>query len=169
MAVFSAEDSERLDYQLLLDGGVALYYQHEVLGEDVAWLALEKYELLQFDDGAMESLDSFHFEARLKFGAPETYEPTYEGFRGAASALEIPEVGGVALVFVGVDELAASDPISALRLFDVISDVSREFMLQGRRLVCLAQSDEPDLDLGPIGGKPLDWNPRERPAWTRGL
>ena len=169
MAVFSAEDSERLDFKLLLDGGVALYYQHEVLGEDVAWLALEKYELLQFDDGAMDSLDSFHFEARLKLGAPEDYEPSFEGFRAAASRLPIPEDGGVALVFTAVDRLAESDPISTLRLFDVISDVSREFMLQGRRLVCLAQTDDPDLDLGPIGGKPLTWNPRERPAWTRGL
>lgn len=169
MPVFSTDDCNRLDFEILAEGGVALYYQHEVLGEDVAWLALEKYEVLQFDDGAMDSLDAFHFEARLKLARGSAYEPTLDGFRESASRLQVPDPGGVALVFTGIDRLAAVDPISTLRLFDVIADLSHEFLLFGRRLVALAQSDGPDLDLGPIGGKPLSWNPRERAGWTRGL
>lgn len=169
MAVFSTEDCNRLDFEILAEGGVALYYQHEVLGEDVAWFALQKYEVVQFDDGAMDSLDAFHFEARLKFDHAVNYEPSFDGFREATSNLMVPEAGGIALVFIGVDKLAATDPRAALRLFDVIADLSREFLLFGRRLVALAQSDSPSLDLGPIGGKPLTWNPRERAGWTRGL
>lgn len=169
MAVFSTDDCDRLDFEILTEGGVALYYQHEVLGEDVAWFALEKYEVVQFDDGAMDSLDAFHFEARLKLSVAGDYEPTFDGFRVAVSQLAVPDPGGVALVFTGIERLATMDPVSTLRLFDVISDLSRECSLYGRRLVALAQSDEPDLDLGPIGGKTLTWNSRERAGWTRGL
>ncbi|MBL4687471.1 MAG: hypothetical protein JKY37_22940 [Nannocystaceae bacterium] len=169
MGVFSPEDCNRLDFEVLAEGGVALYYQHEVLGEDVAWFALEGYEVVQFDDGAMDSLEAFHFEARLKLSPDREYDPSFDGFREATSRLQVPDPGGVALVFTNVDKLAEADPISTLRLFDVVADLSREFLLFGRRLVALAQTDAPDLDLGPIGGRTLTWNPRERAGWTRGL
>lgn len=169
MAVFAPEDRERLDYQVMAEGGVALYFQHEVLAEDIAWLALERYEVAQFDEEALDSVEGFHFEARLKLGFPESYEPTPQSLRDALSALTIPADGGVALVLPGVDRIA-KDNLDGLRaIAEVISDLSHTYALTGERMLALMQSDNPELDLGMIGGRPVCWNLRERQAWTRGL
>jgi len=169
MAVFSAEDSSRLDFEILKAGGISLYYQHEILAEDVSWLALEKYEVVQFEDEAMDSMDAFHFEARLKFGVGAEYEATPDGFRTSASQLSLVEPGRVALVLTGIDRLAADDPEQTRALLDAVAMLSCEGLLFGRRIIALAQSDVGDLEIGPIGARSIGWNARERAGWTRGL
>lgn len=169
MAVFSSEDCNRLDFEILAEGGVALYYQHEVLGEDLAWLALERYEVVQFDEEALDSVMGFHFEARLKLGFPEGYEPTLEYLRDYLSEVEVPAEGGVVLVLLGVERIAEDDLEGLRGIVDVIRDLSHEFVLTGHRFLALMQSDDPELDLGAFGARPVLWNPRERMPWTRGL
>lgn len=169
MAVFRSEDCNRLDFEILAEGGVALYYQHEVLGEDLAWFALERYEVIQFDEEALDSVEGFHFEARLKLGFPEDYEPTREGLREGLSELPVPEEGGMALVLPGVNRIAADDGEGLRELLGVVAEVSHEFMLTGHRFLALLQSDDPELDVGTFGSRTVAWNPRERMPWTRGL
>lgn len=167
--MFRSEDCNRLDFEILAEGGVALYYQHEVLGEDLAWFALERYEVIQFDEEALDSLEGFHFEARLKLGFREDYEPTPEGLREGLSELPVPDEGGTALVLLGIQRIAAEDAEGLRALLAVITELSHEFMLTGQRFVTLLQSDDPELDVGAFGPRQMAWNPRERMPWTRGL
>jgi hypothetical protein len=169
MAVFSAEDCNRLDFEILAEGGVALYYQHEVLGEDLAWLALERYEILQFDEESMDSIEAFHFEVRIKLGLDENQPATYEGLRDALARVAVPANGGYALILESVDQLAVENPTAVHRLCEVFSDVSREFLLTGHRFLALLQTDDPQLTVPPFGAREPCWNPRERAPWTRGL
>jgi RNAse (barnase) inhibitor barstar len=169
MAVFSADDCNRLDFEILAEGGVALYYQHEVLGEDVAWLAVERYEIVQFDEESMDSIEAFHFEFRLKLGLGDDYEPTYDGLRDALTEVEVPADGGFAIVLEAVDQLSIENPGAVHRLCEIFADVSREFLLTGQRFVALLQTDDPQLTIPPYGAREVAWNPRERAPWTRGL
>jgi len=169
VAVFRPEDCNRLDFEILADGGVSLYHQHEVLGEDLAWFALERYEVIQFDEESLDSLDGFHFEARLKLGFPQDYQPTLEHLREALSELSVPDEGGVALVLPGVHRIATDDRGGLRGMLDVLADLSHEFLLTGHRFLALVQSDDPELELGSVGARPVRWNPRERLPWTRGL
>lgn len=169
VAVFHPEDCNRLDFEILAEGGVALYYQHEILGEDLAWFALERYEVIQFDEEALDSVEGFHFEARLKLGFPEDYEPTLDNLREALSELHVPDEGGTALVLPGAHRMAQDDREGFVSLVGVISDLSHEFLLTGQRFVALLQSDDGELEVGEVGARSILWNPRERMAWTRGL
>lgn len=169
MAVFSSDDCDRLDYRILAAGGVSLYFQHEVLAEDLAWFAVEGYDLVQFDEEAMDSIGSFHFEARLKLAAEDDYGPSPQGFRDALGAALGDDSVGLVVVLPTIDKLAESDPQETLRLLDAIADHSRESMMVGRRILALTQSDDPQLDLGLIGGKVVQWNEREHQPWARGL
>lgn len=169
MAVFLPDDSERLDYQVLAQGGVALYFQHEILAEDIAWLALERYEVAQFDEEALDSVEGLHFEARLKLDFPQSYEPSPDHFRDALRVLSVPPDGGIALVLPGVERIAADDRDGLIALVEVIRHLSHERALRGERFLALLQSDDPELDLGSLGAQPLPWNAREAQAWTRGL
>lgn len=169
VAVFHPEDCNRLDFEILAEGGVALYYQHEILGEDLAWFALERYEVIQFDEETLDSVDGFHFEARLKLGFPENYEPTLDNLRDALSELDVPSEGGIALVLPGAHRMAEEDREGFNSLVGLISELSHEFLLTGQRFLALVQSDDGELEVGPVRTRPILWNPRERMAWTRGL
>jgi len=169
VAVFRPEDCNRLDFEILAESGVALYYQYEVLGEDLAWFALERYEVIQFDEEALDTLDGFHFEARLKLGFPEDYQPSFDDLREALSEMRVPVEGGTALVLPGAHRLAQDDQAGFANLLGVMADLSHEFMLTGQRFLTLVQSDDGELDVGTVGSRRVLWNPRERMAWTRGL
>ncbi len=169
MAGFSPEDCNRLDFEILAEGGVSLYFQYEVLGEDMAWFALERYEVIQFDEEGLDSVEGLHFEARLKLGFPENYEPTFDSLRESLSQMDVPPAGGVALVLPGIERIAASDPEGMRGLLEVISGLSHEFLMTGQRFLALLQSNDPELALGDFGPRQVVWNPRERMPWTRGL
>lgn len=169
MAVFRPEDCNRLDFEILADGGVALYHQHEVLGEDLAWFALERYEVIQFDEEATDTIEGFHFEAQLKLGFPSDYEPTFDCLRDSLSEINVPEEGGVALVILGAERMVQDDVEGLRGIIQVITDLSHEFMLTGQRFLALIQSDNPELSVAEVGARSVTWNPRERMPWTRGL
>lgn len=169
MAAFSPDDCNRLDFEILAEGGVSLYYQHEVLGEDLAWLAVEHYEILQFDEEALDTIDAFHFEFRVKMGLGDDYEASYDGLRDALSEVQVPANGGCAVVLEAVDQLMIENPNAVHRLCEVFADVSREFLLTGQRFIALLQTDDPQLTIPPFGAREVAWNPRERAGWTRGL
>jgi hypothetical protein len=51
MALFtnSPEDWDRLDFQILRDGGISLYWREEYLAADLQALAAEGYDTYQFN------------------------------------------------------------------------------------------------------------------------
>jgi len=49
MACFREGEWERLDFQLLRDGPIVMYFREQVLGEDVSWLRAHGYIVDRFD------------------------------------------------------------------------------------------------------------------------
>jgi hypothetical protein len=45
----SPADWQRLDWQILRDGGIALYWRQEYLTDDVQWFASQNYDIYEFD------------------------------------------------------------------------------------------------------------------------
>jgi hypothetical protein len=56
----SAEDWQRLDWQILRDGGIALYWRQEYLADDVWWLASQNYDIYEFDCELWRSEDEMY-------------------------------------------------------------------------------------------------------------
>ena len=169
MTAFRPDETDRLDYTILSRGGVCLYFQHDVLAEDIAWLGVERYEIVQFDEDGMFAPQFFHEEARAKLRFPTDYEKSLPAFFEQLSKLEIPEAGGLAIILVGIEALVENDASFVHGVLDALSQASGRFILTGRRLVTLVQSEEANLELPPIGTRPIAWNPREAQPWARGL
>ena len=73
----------------------------------------------------------------------------------------MPEAGGLAVILERLDAyVAATDRGEAWALLDVFEGASRHFLLTGRRLVVLAQSEEL-LQLDAVGARSVVWNPKE--------
>ena len=72
-----------------------------------------------------------------------------------------PTSTGLALVFVGYDAFAVRRPRTAHLVLDIVADHSRQAALYGRRLICLVQSDDPEIRFEPVGATGVRWNDAE--------
>src|SRR6185436_7352827 len=105
MTSFSFDESgwSRLDFRLLRDGGVILYHSGVVLGDDLAWLRGEKYEVHDFDARRWKTEDDFHDDMSKALKFPEYYGRNLDAFNDCMTDVEVPIEGGMAIVIRNVD------------------------------------------------------------------
>ena len=156
-----------LDWTILQNGPVALFYKPTVLDDAIAWLKRRGYAVATADCGTDPSkrgvLDTI--TAALSFPAGANLD----GFNDYCWQLEVPDDGGFALVLLHYDRVAAADQKLAETVLDILAGSARNKLLFGRRFICLVQSDNPRLTFGPVGGRPPTWNPGEWFNKDRGL
>jgi RNAse (barnase) inhibitor barstar len=171
MAVFTRDPEElsRLDWWIPQNGAVSLYFRSQVLAEDVAWFREQGYRVHAFDCTGWLSGDLFHNAVCRVLDLPDWYGPNLDAFNDSLSDLAVPDAGGVVLQFTRFDVFAANLPRVARDVLDIIETNSRHHLLFGGRLIALAQSNDPSISLGPVGARPVSWNPREWLAKQRGL
>jgi len=173
MAAFddTLEDSHRLGWHILSRGGVSLYFRRAVLRGDMAWLTAEHHDVTEFDAATWLSVGAMHDDLSRRLASPAYYGRNFHALRDCLeNDLAVPDRGGRALVFVHYDAFvrgAGADPPdppgqgAAGGVMDHVVGASRHFPLTGRRLLALAQSDDPHLRFGPLGGMHADWNEKE--------
>jgi RNAse (barnase) inhibitor barstar len=169
MAVFHDGAFQRLDWNLLRHGPIALYYRPDVLAEDVTWLIQHDYIINQFDCQIWQSPDDLHQALATELAFPDYYGRNLAALNDCLSDLAIPDPGGRVLVFAHYDQVARQWPEMAWHVLDIIADQSRSFLLFGRRLIALIQTDDPQLVFDPVGACPVSWNSREWFNKNRGL
>jgi hypothetical protein len=65
------------------------------------------------------------------------------------------------LVFTGYDKFAARCPRAAQIVLDIFAAQAENTALIGHRMMCLVQSDDPDIEFEPVGAMPVMWNMAE--------
>ncbi len=172
MAIFTDQDIEKdppLDWFLLRDSPVTLYYRPAILEEDVAWLRARRYKVFSFDCARWMSEDAFHDDIQEALGFSDFYGRNLNAFNDRMRYLEIPDIGGFVLVFRRFDCFAEQDHDTAHFVLDVIASNSRTYALLGRRLIALVQSDDPRIEFEPVAACLVGWNSREWLNANRGL
>ena len=94
---------------------------------------------------------------------PDDYgRTTWPGFiDGLTDHLLSPRRELVVLVLSGFDQAAARPETEVMVLLDLLACIGRWHLLFGRRLICLVGTDNPDLDLSPLGAEHVRWNRHE--------
>ena len=164
MAAFRDDPSEweRLDWRLLQNGAVALYHRPAVLAADIDWLAGAAYRIVRVDCREWAAAGTPHPSLASALDFPSHYGANLDALADVLTDLEIPEHAGLAIVLDRLDAyVAAVDRGEAWALLDVFEGASRHFLLVGRRLLVLAQSDDPRLAFDRVGARPVVWNPKE--------
>jgi RNAse (barnase) inhibitor barstar len=170
MAIFQGDqDYQRLDWELLKNGAVTLYYRPAILDEDIAWLADHGYLKHDFDCASWSSEDDFHDAVGAGLQFPGWYGRNIDAFGDCLCDIEIPDESGCVLVFRRYDKFAARLPNLAQWVLDDIQDNSRILSLWGRRLLALVQTDDPRLEFVKVRDCCAHWNPREGAYAARGL
>jgi len=169
MAIFCENDFERLDWRLLQNGSITLYWRVELLAADKNWFAKHGYLINEFDCSEWRDGKSFHDAFTKGLNFPDLYGRNLDALNDCLSDVEIPDDTGRLLVFQRFDCFATSIPEAASGVLDIIELNARRFLLFGRRLVTLIQSNDPGISFNLVGARPVTWNPREWLNKDRGL
>ncbi len=132
-----------------------------MLDADVAWLASHAYDVKTFDCRTWRDSDATHDSLAATLGFPDYYGRNSAALNDCLSDLAIAEDGGTVLVFSRFDDFAKRDPRFANGMLDIIAHNARTFLLFGRRLLALVQSDDPRIVLEPVAAMAVSWNGQE--------
>lgn len=105
--------------------------------------------------------------AALSF--PDYYGMNLDALNDCLSDVEIPADGGLAIILLRFNVFASQHRDEAQSILDIFADNARRFLLFGRRLLVLAQSDDPRISFEPVGAMSVQWNPKEWLNASRGL
>lgn len=174
MVVFNddARATDREDFLLLHYGHLHLFRNAWALSRLVTDLAGLGYEIVEVDAASCDGADSLRDAV---IGAIDDWPRDYgrgswPGFNdGLMDCLLTAERRLVVLVLNGLDQARAQDDASVLVLLDLLASIARWHLLFGRRLICLIETDDTELDIGALGGERLGWSRHEfRLAHRRG-
>jgi hypothetical protein len=159
----------RLDWRLMQNGPVALYFRAQILDEDLHWLKEHGYRLFDFDCSTWATRDDFYSAVYVALGFPEPVKGNLNGLNDYLSQVEVPKESGCALAFRRFDLLATDDPEFAHGILDTIADNSRRKMLFGERFFAMIQSNDAMIRFDLVGAQPATWKHREWLNSKRGL
>jgi len=159
MTIFqnNSDEWQRLDWSILQNGWISLYWKNEVLDEDLEWFKKENYILVDFDSKTWTEEKEMHKQLKKKLNFPEYYGENFDALNDCLSELKILNFGQI-VTFRHLDSL---DPKRVHKLLDVFASNSRRQMLFGKRLIILAQVDNPNYRIEQVGATPVMWNGAE--------
>lgn len=171
MACFRNEPEEwqRLDYLILREGSIYLYFHHSALDESISWLKENGYQLDEFDTEKWKTEELMHEDFASKLSFPEYYGKNLDALNDCMSDVEIPFDSGRAIVFRGYDTFNSRFPRTAQIVLDIFDEASRQHMVFGERFVGLVQSNDPAIRFDQTGRYSARWNAHEWLNTSRGV
>jgi RNAse (barnase) inhibitor barstar len=175
MAVFETDVLWNHPIDFRLHGGPKLFWQPTVLRSTLKWLADARYQIVEFDAGEWPTESAMHSDLADKFNFPDYYGRNLDALNDCLRDVAVYEnfavkgATGLVVVFHHIDQFVQADRRAAENLLDILAATSEFGMQFGHRILCLAQTDDPRLSLGPVSIAAWQWNPEEWFDSKRGL
>lgn len=159
----------RIDWDLLHNGPINLYWRLPYVEADTSWLLAHGYQVDSFDASSWDTEEEMHLDLKTKLEFPDYYGGNLNALNDCLRDLEISDDGGRAIAILHFDHFASRMPEVAWNVLDILADQSRNALLFGRRLLAIVQSDDVRFSLRPVGATSVHWNPKEWLNSDRGL
>lgn len=169
--MFKEANHNRIDWRLMQNGAVNLFWRAELLEEAQRELAGLGYEMI---DIAFTNLDQFKLDlsAALKWEAQFGYSQWGGNLNALNDGLSWFSNEGpqrVALCITRFHGLWSADKRLAKHLLHRIEYESRNALLVGKHLIGLIQTNNAEFHIEGLGGRGANWNDREWLMAKRGL
>jgi hypothetical protein len=152
-------------FHLAKNSTVTLFWH--ALDDTADWLTEHGYQLVRLDATAWTAQADFHREVKVALDFPDYYGNNLNAFNDCLRDVAMYSYGadrqatGTVLVFTGYDAFVRREPRTAAAILDIVANAARWAMLFGHRMLCLVQSDDPEITFSPVGATPVMWNPAE--------
>src|SRR6478752_9753549 len=176
MAAFdsTAELSHPVDYRLVVNGFVTLFWAQSVLDSVMESLSAIGYQLVTLQAGEWRQAADLHQDFADALDFPDYYGRNLDALNDCLRDVAVGDYGldrnatGFVLVLHRFDSFARADPLVAQAALDIFADRARNAALFGQRMICLVQSDDANLRFTAVGATPVNWNDAEWRNDSRG-
>lgn len=168
MTVFDLEvDAGRLDFRLMVNGAVTLFWRTPLFAEAIRWMSQHGYRIVSLDANLWTSDDDLHREIAAALDFPDYYGRNLNALNDCMRDVvgyaygTTRDATGLLMTFSGYDAFARERPQTAQIVLDIMAVQARCAMLTGHRILCLVQSNDPNITFEPVGAAPVSWNHAE--------
>ena len=162
-----APTTQAVDYRLVQSTFVTMFWHTELLDQTVQWLHSQGYHIADFDTESWTS-DTQMLDALAQgLDFPDYFGRNFNALNDCMRDVAAGGYGwnasetGLVIVVRGYETFAAVDHSAAQTVLDIFADQARSAMLFGNRIICLLQTNDPNLSFAPVGAMPVKWNDAE--------
>jgi RNAse (barnase) inhibitor barstar len=172
----NAETNHPLDFRLVHNTFVTMFWRAALLDETVGWLREHAYRVVEFDAGSWSSAADMYEDVAVALNFPDYLGRNLDALNDCMRDVASGDYGwdadthtGLVIVLRAFDAFTAVDRRTAQHMLDIFADQARCAILIGHRIICLVQSNDPRLAFDPVGAMPVMWNDAESLNSRRGL
>ena len=158
-----AETTHPVDFRLVHNTFVTMFWRSSLLDETVGWLRSHAYRVVEFDAGSWSSDADMYDDVALALNFPDYFGRNLDALndcmRDVASgdyAWDADANTGLVIVLRAFDAFTGVDRRTAQNMLDIFADQARCAILIGHRIICLVQSNDPRLAFEPGGRNARD-------------
>ncbi len=178
MAAWDAdgEITHPVDFRLVRDGFVTMFWQPSLSDDTLDHLRSRAYRVVEFDGRAWSSAADMYEDLASQLGFPDYFGRNLDALNDCMGDVVSGSYGwdaatdtGLVIALKAFDAFAERDRRTAQIVLDIVATRARFAMLIGHRIICLAQSNDPQVAFEPVGAMPVVWNDAEWLDTERGL
>lgn len=168
-------DAEATHFRLVKNTFVTMFWQAVLLDETVESLVSHGYEVADFDAGRWRSVDQMFDDVAKRLRFPDYFGRNLNALNDCMRDVAACEYGwhaeatGLVIVLRAFDTFTAANRETAQAMLDIFAHQAGRAILSGRRIICLVQSNDPELSFEPVGAMAVSWNDAEWLNSNRGL
>lgn len=154
MSIFSKyiNNCSKLDWQILMNGSIALYNDIDKINKDLEWFKHSKYKIILVDFSKIKSEMDFHLIIKRELNLPEYYGNNLSALNDCLlHDLDIPDHSGIVFVFSDVDNFLRENSEFVFEILGLMDLNSRRHLLTGERFITLLISSDPNLAITQFG------------------
>ncbi|MFJ8584872.1 barstar family protein [Streptomyces sp. NPDC093595] len=151
--------------EYMINSFVTLFWRKRLLTQAVERLEDRGFRVIHLEAGQWNTERDMHGAMAAALDFPDHYGRNLDALNDCLGDVacyggysDAPEGTGLVLVFTDYDRFATSCPRAAQVVLDIIADQARRAAVLQRRLMCLVQSNDPQIRFEPVGAMPVLWN-----------
>jgi hypothetical protein len=162
-----AETSHPVDYSLVRNTFVTMFWQRSILDETVGWLLQHGYDVVSFDAALWTTPQDMYDDVARGLNFPDYFGRNLDALNDCMRDVASrdygwsPDATGLVIVLSAFDAFASVDRQTAQMMLDIFADQARSAILLGNRIICLVQSNDAQLSFEPVGAMEVMWNEGE--------
>jgi len=158
------------DLRLVSNTFVTMFWRTSLLDDTVDRLRSRRYDVVEFDAGSWASRADMYDDLAERFDFPDYFGRNLNALNDCMGDIGWDDdATGLVIVLRSFDAFAAVDRGTAQSMLDIFARQARRAILFGNRIICLVQSNDPQLSFETVGAMPVLWNDAEWANFRRGL
>ncbi|TGN78870.1 hypothetical protein E5082_24835 [Streptomyces griseoluteus] len=161
--------------EYMINTFVTLFWRKRLLTQATERLEDHGFRVIRLEAGQWSTERDMHRAMAAALNFPDYYGHNLDALNDCLGDMacyggydDAPEGAGRALVFTDYDRFATTCPRAAQVVLDIIAVQARQAAVLRRRLICLVQSNDPQIRFEPIGAMSVMWNSDEWADSNRG-